>query len=103
MWLGRVSEGLDHVPLQWAMGSAPRIRYDSARGTMRPILIAGLLLLGLGAVALVLGASFTGREVYNVGDVTVVANDRQPLRPWVGGVVLLAGAALLVAGVRQRA
>jgi len=72
-------------------------------GTMRPIIIAGLMLLGLGAVALLLGASFPRRDVYKVGEVTVIANDQRPLRPWVGGVVLLAGAGLLVAGARKRA
>lgn len=71
---------------------------------MRPFIIAGLVLLGLGAFLLVRGGSFTTRrDVLKVGDVKVTANDRQSLPPWVGGVALLAGAGLLVAGARKRA
>lgn len=71
---------------------------------MRPLMIAGLVLLALGAFVLVRGGSFTTRkEVLKVGDVKVTANERQSLPPWVGGVALLAGAGLLVAGARKRA
>jgi hypothetical protein len=71
---------------------------------MRPLVIAGLVLLGLGVFVLVRGGSFTTRrDVLEVGDVKVTASERQSLPPWVGGVALLAGAGLLVAGARKRA
>ncbi len=71
---------------------------------MRPLIIAGLVLLGLGAFLLVRGGSFTSRkDVLEVGDVKITANERQSIPPWVGGAALLAGAGLLVAGMRKQA
>ena len=71
---------------------------------MRPFIVAGIVLLGLGAFLLVRGGTFTSRkDVLKVGDVKITANERQSIPPWVGGVALLVGAGLLVAGVRQRA
>lgn len=71
---------------------------------MRPLVIAGLVLLGLGAFLLVRGGSFTTRrEVLKVGDVKVTANDRQSLPPWTGWLAVAVGAGLLVAGARKRA
>jgi hypothetical protein len=71
---------------------------------MRPLIVAGIVLLGLGAFLLVRGGSFTSRkDVLKVGDVKITANERQSIPPWVGGVALLVGAGLLVAGARQRA
>jgi hypothetical protein len=71
---------------------------------MRPFIVAGIVLLGLGAFLLVRGGTFTSRkDVLKVGDVKITANERQSIPPWVGGMALLVGAGLLVAGVRQRA
>ena len=71
---------------------------------MRPFIVAGIVLLGLGAFLLVRGGTFTSRkDVLKVGDVKITANEQQSIPPWVGGVALLVGAGLLVAGVRQRA
>ncbi len=71
---------------------------------MRPLIVAGIVLLGLGAFLLVRGGTFTSRkDVLKVGDVKITANERQSIPPWVGGVALLVGAGLLVAGARQRA
>ena len=71
---------------------------------MRPFIVAGIVLLGLGAFLLVRGGTFTSRkDVLKVGDVKITANERQSIPPWVGGVALLVGAGLLVAGARQRA
>jgi len=71
---------------------------------MRPLIVAGIVLLGLGAFLLVRGGTFTSRkDVLKVGDVKITANERQSIPPWVGGMALLVGAGLLVAGVRQRA
>jgi hypothetical protein len=71
---------------------------------MRQFIVGGILLLGLGAFVLLRGASFTSRrDVVKVGDVKVTANEQRAIPPWVGGVAVLAGAALLVAGARKRA
>ncbi len=74
---------------------------------MKPIAIAGLLLIVLGLAALVYqGVTYTSREsVIDIGPVHATA-DRQtmlPIPPLLGILAVAGGVALLVAGVRQRA
>lgn len=74
------------------------------RVLMRPLLIAGIVLLGLGAWVLLQGASFmTRRNVLEVGDLKVSASERQSVPPWAGGVAVVAGLALIAAGARRKA
>jgi hypothetical protein len=71
---------------------------------MRQFIIAGLVVLALGAFVLLRGASFTSRrDVLKVGDVKVTADEQHTIPPWVGGAAMVAGAALIIAGMRQRA
>ena len=64
------------------------------------VVVAGYL----GAFVLLRGASFTSRRnVLQVGDLKVSATERQSIPPWVGGVALLGGLVLIVAGARKRA
>ena len=71
---------------------------------MRQYTIAGILLLGLGAFVLLRGATLTSRhDVLKVGDVKITADEQQSIPPWVGGAAVVMGAALVVAGMRQRA
>jgi hypothetical protein len=71
---------------------------------MRPLILAGIVLLGLGVFVLVRGASFTSRRnVLQVGDLKVSATERQSIPPWVGGVALVGGLVLIISGVRKRA
>lgn len=71
--------------------------------SMRQYLIAGLVVIGLGAFLLLRGGSFTTRsDVVKIGDMKITANERQSIPPWTGGVVIVAGVALLVAGARKR-
>jgi hypothetical protein len=70
---------------------------------MRQFLIAGIVIIGLGAFVLLRGASFTSRrDVIRMGDVHVTANERQTIPPWVGGAAIVLGVALIVAGARKR-
>ena len=63
-----------------------------------------MILFGLGALVLLRGASFTStRQVLTVGDGQILAGQRQSIPPWVGGVVMVAGVALVFAGTRVRA
>jgi hypothetical protein len=65
--------------------------------------VAGVLLLALGGYVLVQGASITTkRNVVELGDVKITADERQPIPPWAGGLAVGIGAALLVVGVRRR-
>ena len=73
---------------------------------MKPISIAGLVLIVLGLVALAYqGINYTSREtVIDIGPVHATA-DRQktiPLPPVFGIVAVAGGVALLVAGVRRQ-
>jgi len=70
---------------------------------MKGTTIAGIVLLVLGAVVLLWGASFgSKRDVLQVGDLKVTATEQRPVPPWVGGAALIVGVGLLVAGTRKR-
>lgn len=94
----------------WSRRSARR-RYGTTRELthsgqgwhMKPSLIAGILLLVVGAFILVRGGSFTTREnVLSVGDLQVSAEERQTIPSWVGAGALVAGVVVIVAGMRKR-
>ncbi len=72
---------------------------------MKPISVAGIVLIVLGLVALVYqGITYTSREtIIDIGPVHATA-DRQrtmPLPPLVGVVLVVGGVALVAAGVRK--
>jgi hypothetical protein len=74
---------------------------------MKPLALAGLMLIVLGLVALVYqGISYTSREtVIDIGPVHATA-DRQrtlPLPPVLGIAAVAGGVVLLIAGVRKHA
>ena len=70
---------------------------------MRPLTIAGIILIAFGAFVLVRGASFTSRrDVLKVGDVKVTADEQRSIPPWAGWLAVVAGGALAVAGLRRR-
>jgi uncharacterized membrane protein len=72
---------------------------------MKPISIAGIVLVVLGALALAYqGFSYTRHEhVIDVGPmhVTTDTQDRIPISPIFGGLALVGGIALMVAGGRK--
>ena len=71
---------------------------------MRVWIVAGIVLIVAGAFVLLGGGSFTSRrDVLTVGDLKVTAEEQQPILPWVGGLAALAGAGLIVVGVRRKA
>lgn len=74
---------------------------------MKPISIAGILLILLGALALAYqGITYTRRErVIDVGPIHATKDTEKtiPLPPILGGVAILGGIALLVAGARRTA
>ena len=73
---------------------------------MKPITIAGVVLVALGVLAIIYqGFNYTReRNVVDVGPIhaTVDTQEHFPLPPIVGGLALAAGAALLVVGVRKK-
>ena len=72
---------------------------------MRPISIAGIVLVVLGALALAYqGFSYTRHEhVMDVGPmhVTTETKDRIPIPPIFGGIALVGGIAMMVAGGKK--
>jgi hypothetical protein len=72
--------------------------------SMRQLILAGILILGLGAFLLLRGGSITTRsDVLKVGDVKITADEQQSIPPWVGGVAMVVGVALIIAGAQNRA
>jgi hypothetical protein len=73
---------------------------------MKPIAIAGAILLVFGLVALAYqGLTYTTRErVVDLGPLKVDADRERtiPLPPIVGGVAVAAGVVLLIAGSRKK-
>ncbi len=70
---------------------------------MRIPLIAGILLILAGAFVLLNGGSFTTRrDVLKLGDLKVSAEEQHPIRPWIAGVAIVAGVALVATGARRR-
>ena len=74
---------------------------------MKPITLIGIALLVLGTLALAYqGINYTRTEkIFDMGPIhaTQETHERIPLPPILGGIALIGGVALLVAGARQRA
>jgi hypothetical protein len=73
---------------------------------MKPIAIAGVLLIVLGLTALVYrGVTYTSREtVIDIGPITATAERQKtlPIPPLLGILAVAGGVALMVAGARER-
>jgi len=69
---------------------------------MRPAGIIGILLIVFGAIVLVLkGVSYVkDKDTVDLGVAKIETEERGFIPPWVGGVALVAGIALLFAGRR---
>jgi len=74
---------------------------------MKPISLAGIVLVVLGALALAYqGITYTRQEkIIDLGPIhaTQDTQERIPLPPILGGLALVGGVVLLVAGARQKA
>jgi len=74
---------------------------------MKPVAIAGVVLIVLGLAALIYGGiTYTSREtVIALGPLQATAETEKtlPLPPVAGVIAVIAGVALLVGGVRNRA
>lgn len=69
---------------------------------MRASVIIGIVLIALGGIVLVRGGSFTTkRNVVEVGDLSISADEKQSIPPWVGILSIVAGAVVIGAGVRK--
>jgi uncharacterized membrane protein len=82
-------------------------RLIKEKNKMKPVTWIGIVLVVLGALALAYqGINYTRQEkVLDIGPIhaTAETHERIPLPPIVGGLVLIGGIVLLVAGARQKA
>jgi drug/metabolite transporter (DMT)-like permease len=73
---------------------------------MKPITLAGIVLVILGVLALAYqGISYTRQEkVLDIGPIhaTAETHERIPLPPILGGLMLVGGVVLLVKGAKQK-
>jgi hypothetical protein len=71
---------------------------------MRPLALVGVLLLVLGAFVLFRGLSYKSKdEVLRVGDLKASVEQERAVPAWAGGVAIVAGIALIAAGMKRRA
>ena len=69
---------------------------------MRASVIAGIVLVVLGAFVLIRGGSyFETHDVVKVGDIHVTDTDRHPIPIVVGAIVGAAGLVLIASGARK--
>lgn len=70
---------------------------------MRILLLIGVLLAGVGAFILVRGFNYTkNRSEIKVGEFSATVQEKASVPPWVGGVAVAAGIALIVVGAGKR-
>jgi hypothetical protein len=70
---------------------------------MKPLVIAGIVIAGLGAYVLVKGLSYGSQSnVLKVGDLQVSAEEHRMVPAWVGGLAVVGGLVLIGAGVGKR-
>lgn len=78
---------------------------DIQRGNMKPVSIAGIVLIVLGIFALAYqGITYTKRErIVDVGPIHATKDTQKtiPLPPIVGGIALIGGIALLAVGGKK--
>jgi hypothetical protein len=70
---------------------------------MKPLVIGGIVIAGLGAFLLLKGFTYGSRSsVLKVGDVQVSAEEHHTIPAWVGGVAVVGGLVMIGAGVGKR-
>lgn len=70
---------------------------------MRIRALIGAAMILVGGFILARGLSYSKRtDVVNLGAVRVTADEKQSVSPWIGGVMALAGLALVFAGAGKK-
>jgi len=72
---------------------------------MRLLILVGLIVLGVGILAFIIPVPRSNTHEAKIGDasISVTTHHKQKLSPAVGGVLCVAGAAMLIAGTRKPA
>ena len=67
------------------------------------LIIAGILVAALGIAAFLGKLNFNhDREVLKIGDVSAKVEEQKTVPQWIGGIAVLVGAGLVVAGAARR-
>lgn len=70
---------------------------------MKPMVIVGIVLAGLGAFILMKGLSYRSQNnIISVGDIHASVSEQHAIPAWVGGVAIAAGVVLIVTGAGGR-
>lgn len=70
---------------------------------MKPIVIVGIVVAGLGAFILLKGLSYRSQSnVISVGDLHASVSERHEIPAWFGGAAIAAGVVLIVSGAGGR-
>ena len=70
---------------------------------MKPQVILGIVLVGLGAFVVLRGLSYgSGRSVVRVGDFQASVEEQRAIPTWVGGIAVVGGLLLMGAGLVKR-
>lgn len=71
---------------------------------MRALTLIGLVLIAAGAYVLARGYTITTkRDVLQVGDFKVSADEQRPIPAWAAALAVAGGVALVFGGLRKRA
>ena len=66
---------------------------------MRPQILFGAILILGGGFILARGLSYTTRkDVVDLGAIRVSTDEKKPIPPWIGGIIAVAGLALVFTG-----
>jgi hypothetical protein len=67
------------------------------------LIIAGILVAAIGIAAFLGKLNFNhDREVLKIGDVSAKVEEQKTVPQWIGGIAVLVGAGLVVAGAMRR-
>lgn len=70
---------------------------------MRMLAVVGIILIAIGSYALVTGSVLTGRrDVVDVGGLKISTEQHRSVAPWMAGIALAIGGALVVAGATRK-
>ena len=70
---------------------------------MRASTLIGIALIVIGGFLFVRGGSVTTRrDVVEVGDLKISADERHPIEPWAAGAAILGGVVLVFSGLRRK-
>jgi uncharacterized membrane protein len=69
---------------------------------VKPLVVAGILLAGLGLFIVLKGLTVHSTGTYNVGPFHGAVQERHAVPAWFGGVAIVGGVLLIFAGSRRK-